>query len=249
MIEREFIKEKVKYTKVKEYICQQIPKAAGIGSINIERTPLGEKIIVSAVKPGLIIGSGGRTIASLTTTLKTKFSMENPQIEVQEIETPNLSASVVANRIVADLERFGPARFKAIGHKALMDIMAAGALGTEIKVSGRGVPGARARSWRFSAGYMKKSGQMSLEQVDIAIAAANLRSGTVGVKVRLMPPTIRMVDRIKILEAGEIKPEVIVEKAETKSEAAAQKPKRARKKKQAESPAVTESQENKREKK
>jgi len=204
MIEREFIKEKAKYLKIKEYVIAQIPKIAGIGKISIERTPLGEKIVIDVVKPGLIIGRGGKTISELTTTLKTKFGLENPQIEVREITIPALHAAVIANRIASDLERFGAARFKAIGYKALTDIMASGALGTEIKISGRGVPGQRAKSWRFPAGYMKKSGQIALEGVDIAKVPANLRSGAVGVQVRIMPPDIRLPDRVTIREPSEV---------------------------------------------
>ena len=216
MIEREFIKEKVKYLKAKEYVIKQIPKSAGIGKINIEKTPLGEKITIDTVKPGLIIGRGGKTIADLTTTLKTKFGMENPQIEVREIINPHLSAGVIANRIAGDLERFGPSRFKAIGYKALTDIMNAGALGAEIKIGGRGVPGSRAQSWRFPAGYMKKCGKIAMEEVDVAIVPANLHSGTVGIQVMIMPPTIRLPDRIKVREI-EVKP-VEMPKEEKKSE-------------------------------
>ncbi|MFH0868871.1 MAG: 30S ribosomal protein S3 [archaeon] len=205
MIEREFIKEKVKYLKAKEYIQKLIPKSAGIGRITIEKTPMGEKVTIDTVKPGLIIGRGGKTIAELTTTLKVKFGMENPQIEVREITNSNLSASVVASRIAGDLERFGPSRFKAIGYRAVTDIMNAGALGTEIKIAGRGVPGSRAQSWRFPAGYMKKCGKVAMEDVDIAQVPANLRSGTVGVQVMIMPPTTLLPDRIKFKEVVEEK--------------------------------------------
>jgi len=246
MIEREFIKEKVKYLKIKEYVEHQVPKIAGIGKIAIDRTPLGEKIIIDVVKPGLIIGRGGKTITELTTTLKTKFGLENPQIEVREILNPSLSAAVVASKIASDLERFGAARFKAIGYKALTDIMRSGALGAEIKISGRGVPGARAKRWRFPAGYMKKSGQIALENVDTSIVPANLRSGTVGIQVRIMPPDIRLPDRIKIREVviqaqpvTEAKP-VETQKTEVTVEVSAEKlkkpraPKTARKKPSAE---------------
>jgi len=205
MIEREFIKEKVKYLKAKEYIQKVIPKSAGIGKITIEKTPMGEKVTIDTVKPGLIIGRGGKTIADLTTTLKIKFGMENPQIEVREITNASLSAEVVASRIAGDLERFGPSRFKAIGYKALNDIMNAGALGAEIKIGGRGVPGSRAQSWRFPQGYMKKCGQIAMEEVNIAMVPANLRTGTVGVQVMIMPPSIRLPDRIRLKDAAEIK--------------------------------------------
>lgn len=212
MIEREFIKEKNKHLKIKEYLAASIPRTAGLGKIVIEKTPLGERITIEAVRPSMIIGRGGRNVADITTTLRTKFGLENPQVEVHEIAVPALNASVIANRIAFELERFGTGRFKAMGHKALQSILDAGALGAEIRIGGRGVPGQRAANWRFAAGHMKKCGQIALEQVDIAILNVNLHSGTVGVRVSIMPPTIVLPDRVKLKEAAPAAP---------KSEAAA----------------------------
>jgi len=203
MIEREFIKERTLHLKVKEYLDAMVGSTSGIGGIKIEKTPLGEKIIIEAVRPGLIIGRGGKIIQELTVTLRNKFKFENPHIEVMEIEQPNLSALVMAKKVASDLERFGSSRFKAIGYKTLTQIMKSGALGAEIVIGGRGVPGARAHTWRFPAGYMKKSGQIALEQVDHVKTSANLRSGTVGVQVRIMHPDIQLPDKIDIIENQE----------------------------------------------
>lgn len=230
MIEREFIKERTKHLKVKEYLDATVGSAAGISEIKIEKTPLGEKIIIRAVRPGLIIGRGGKIIQELTLTLRNKFKLENPQIEVEEVEQPSLSASVMAKKVASDLERFGASRFKAIGYRTLTQIMRAGALGAEVVIGGRGVPGARAHTWRFPAGYMKKSGQIALEQVDYVKTGANLRSGTVGVQVRIMHPSIQLPDRITILENVKIPEDVqkeidALEKEEKKTEKKTKKPK------------------------
>ncbi len=211
MIEREFIKEKRKYLKIKEFLFEKIPRMAGVGQIAIEKTPLGEKVTISAVKPSVVIGRAGGAITGLTSTIKTKFGLENPQLEVKEIAVPQLSATVMANKIADELLRFGTAKFKAIGYKTLQSILNAGALGAEIKISGRGVPGSRSKHWRFAAGYMKKCGQIALEEVDHAITAANLHTGTVGIQVKIMPPTIILPDRMRLkpqaiaTEQGEVK--------------------------------------------
>jgi small subunit ribosomal protein S3 len=204
MIEREFIKEKNKHLKIKEYLITIVPRTAGMGKVAIEKTPLGERITIEAVRPSIIIGRGGKSIAEITTTLRTKFGLENPQIEVREIAVPALNAAVMANKIAFELERFGTARFKAIGYKTLQNIIQAGALGAEIKIGGRGVPGQRAQSWRFAAGYMKKCGQVALEQVDKAITNVNLHSGTVGVCVMIMPPTIKLPDRLTLKPVAQV---------------------------------------------
>jgi len=231
MIEREFIKQKAKYLKIREYVEGKISKNAGVGKIQIEKTPLGEKIIIYAVRPGLIIGRGGKTISELTTTLKTTFNLENPQIEVQEIPNPFLSAASVAKKIAANLERFGASRYKAIGYSALQNILKAGAIGAEIRITGRGVPGQRAKSWRFYGGYMKKCGDVAITGIDSAQSRADLRSGTVGIKVKIMPPNIELPDRITIKETPDLS--IKVEEVKEKETKAKEKTKKTTKKKTA----------------
>lgn len=197
MIERKFVAEKLRELQVKEFIGQTI----GYGKysyLDIKKTPLGEKIVIHTARPGLVVGKKGENIKLLTEVLKRKFGMENPQIEVAEITNPDLDAQTVADQIVNVLERFGPKRFKSVGYKTLQKIIDAGALGAEILISGRGLPGARAKSWRFYDGYMKKSGDVAVSDVLKAKTVANLMSGTIGVKVSIMLPDTALPDKIMI---------------------------------------------------
>ena len=123
--------------------------------------------------------------------------MENPQIEIAEVEHPNLDAQIVAERIASTLERFGSQKFKSIGHKVLQDAMNSGARGIEIRMSGI-IPSQRAKTWRFPAGYMKKSGQIAITGVRKAYAVALLKRGTVGIKVMIMPPDLKLPDDVKV---------------------------------------------------
>ena len=54
-----------------------------------------------------------------TKTLKKKFELENPQIEISEVENINLDAQIMAERIVDSLERFGTSKFKGIGNESI----------------------------------------------------------------------------------------------------------------------------------
>jgi len=207
MIERKFVSEKLKEFQVQEYIASTLSKA-GHNRIEIKRTPLGEKIIVYTTRPGLIVGRKGENIKKLTVVLKKKFKMENPQIEIGEIENPLLDAGAVADQIVYTFERFGTKRFKFTGYDTLTKILDAGAIGAEIVISGK-VPGARAKSWRFSAGYLKKSGDIAENYALNAKVVAHLKTGSIGVKVTILPPTIVLPDSIKIKE--EKKPEIKIE--------------------------------------
>jgi len=206
MIERKFVKEKLKVLKVEKFIAKEIGKDK-YSYLEIKKIPLGEKIIIHTAKPGLVVGKKGETIKRLTVVLKSKFQMENPQIEVAELDKPELDAQAMAEYIVSVLERFGPQRFKSIGYRTLQRIMDSGAIGAEIVISGRGVPSSRAKSWRFPAGYLKKSGDVAESLVSKGLSMANLKSGTVGIKVTIMPPGIKLPDNVEIPEISEDIPE------------------------------------------
>src|SRR3990167_8858046 len=205
MIERQILKKKVKEYLLQEHIAGELPKGS-YSRLELKKTPLGEKVIIYTSRPGLVVGSKGVNINRLNKILKTKFEMENPEIEIAEIENPNLDPASVAERIVSSFERFGPKRFKSMGYRALQDIINAGAIGAEIVISGRGVPSSRAKTWRFIAGHLKKSGNVSENLIKRGLSVARLKSGSVGVKVSILTPDIKLPDDIRFIEkAVEVK--------------------------------------------
>ncbi|MBI4147565.1 30S ribosomal protein S3 [Candidatus Woesearchaeota archaeon] len=200
MIERTFVAQRTREYYIRKYVEKTLGNV-GISTISLKKIPLGEKIVIHTSRPSLIVGSRGANIRSLTKALKEKFNLENPQIEISEVSNPFLNANIVAERIVSSLERFGSARFKGVGHKMMENVINAGALGIEIIISGK-IPGARAKSWRFYTGYLKKCGDVALS-VRVAKKSALLKSGIIGVKVAIMPPDIILPDKIKLLEEPE----------------------------------------------
>ncbi len=196
MIERHFVAQKLKEFQIQEYIRNNLGKV-GHSHTKLQRTPLGEKIIVYASRPGLIVGRKGANIKKLTITLKKRFGLENPQIEINEVENINLDPQIVAERIVNSLERFGSKRFKGFGHKAISDVMNSGAMGVEILISGK-IPSSRSKTWRFYKGYLKKCGDISDSQVNVAYTQALLKTGIVGIKVMIMLPDTELPDKVEI---------------------------------------------------
>jgi small subunit ribosomal protein S3 len=195
MEERKIVGFKKDEFAVKEYIKKSIGKGK-ISKVRIEYTPIGEKIIISTSRPGLVIGRGGERIEELTRFLKTRFKLENPNIEIDEIRNPDLDAQLVADEIAIGLEKFGPLKFKVIAYKTLQKIMNVGALGTEIRLSGK-LPSSRAKTWRFAQGYLKKTGD-SAKVVDRAQARAETKPGTVGIKVGILTPDAKLKDTIVV---------------------------------------------------
>ena len=224
MIERKFVAHKIKEYRIQEYIEDNL-KNVGHSHTKMIKTPLGEKIILYASRPGLIVGRKGQNIKELTKTLKKRFGLENPQIEINEVADVNLDANIVAERITDSLERFGSQKFKAIGHKVMEDVMTAGALGVEIIVSGK-IPSSRAKSWRFYSGYLKKSGDISIVGVDKSYAQAKLKTGVVGVKVSIMPPGTKLPDKVELIKEKEEKIEGVKEESGVDKEGSKRKRKK-----------------------
>lgn len=214
MIERQIVAQKLREKQIEKYVFSVFGRNS-CSHIKMQRTPLGEKVSVYTSKPGLIVGRKGANIKKITESLRTKFSLENPELEVVEIENPYLDAATVARNLIGGFERFGPKRFKAMAYKALEEAMNAGAKGVELVISGRGIPGERAKSWRFSAGYLKKSGDISENYMDRATEACNIRSGTVGIKVSILHPEVVLPDTVRI-KTEEINKEKITEIKEDK---------------------------------
>ena len=205
MIERDFINQKTKEYYIKKYVKDRLSNV-GISNVKLKKIPLGEKIIVYTNKPSLVVGSKGANIKDLTRALKTEFKLENPQIEIGEVKDMFLDAQLVAEKVASSLERFGSARFKGVGHKIMTNVMNSGAYGVEIIISGK-IPSARAKSWRFYMGYLKKCGDISVAGVRRAQASALLKSGIIGIKVAIMPPDVILPDRIGVLS----EPEQVIE--------------------------------------
>ncbi len=195
MEERKFVQFKKDEYSVKEYVKNSLGKGR-ISSVRIEYTPVGEKIIVATNKPGLIIGRRGERINDLTSFLKKRFKLENPHIEIKEIVKAEFDAQLVADEIALALERLGSLKFKIVAYKMLQRIMNAGALGVEIRLSGK-LPSERSRTWRFASGYLKKTGDTA-KIVDKAQSLGKTNAGIVGVKVSILSPDKKIHDQIKI---------------------------------------------------
>jgi small subunit ribosomal protein S3 len=197
-IERKFIEDSIIKLNISKYLAVELTRA-GFSRIEIQKTPILTRITVYVLNPGRVIGRGGKTIDSITETIKNKFKVENPQINVMEVENKMLEPLLVAKSITERLERNMNAR--RIIQQALREIIENGALGAEIIANGKlAAKGARAKSIRKILGYIPKAGDVT-ELVREAHATAYPKYGAIGVKVRLVPPGTVFPDReVKSIE-------------------------------------------------
>ncbi|WP_418282509.1 30S ribosomal protein S3 [Halorubrum sp. DTA98] len=201
--EHQFIEDGLRRSQINEFFADELGRA-GYGGMDVAKTPMGTQIVLKAEKPGMVIGKGGKNIRKITTELEERFDMDDPQIDVQEVDEPDLNAQIVADRLANALERGW--YFRKAGHTTIDRIMESGALGAEIVLSGK-VTGARSRVEKFNRGYIKHNGEPAQEVVDHGKGVAVMKLGTIGVNVKIIPPGAKLPDDFDVREDAEV-PEV-----------------------------------------
>jgi small subunit ribosomal protein S3 len=159
----------------------------------------------------MVIGKSGSKIKELTDSIRTKFNVDNPQIEIQEAgSSASLNAQIMAEKLAEALERGW--HFRRAGHSTVRRIMQAGAKGCQVILAGK-LTGERHRTEKFTEGHVKYCGETAKEVMDIGYATAKLKPGVLGVKVRIMKPDAKLPDEItyKLAVKEEVKPEPKVE--------------------------------------
>jgi len=175
------IKDNYNMMLLKDYLRQAI-KEAGFSHAEISKTPTGTRVALHVTRPGIVIGRKGSGIRELTEKLSTDFGLKNPQISVNEIEKPELSPSVMCNRMAAHLER-GTA-FRRATMWTLKQIMEGGAMGVQITISGK-LRGDRSAFEKHTAGVLPRAGHHAEVIVAEDIAHVNTAMGLIGIRIRI----------------------------------------------------------------
>ena len=182
-VEKLFVKEGIKESEVEAYLAKKFDKA-GYSHTEIQRTPLGTRLIIYAHKPGLVIGRSGRKIDEITEEIRKKFGFENPLIDVREVENPFLDAHIVAKRIANALEK--GINFKKVANYYIDKVMEAGAIGVQIKTGGKLAGKERSRFQKFKKGFVAFSGDYAETLVETGYAQAKIKPGIIGIQVKIM---------------------------------------------------------------
>lgn len=151
---------------------------AGVPKIEIERDAKKVKIHIHCAKPGMVIGRNGSEIEKLRVNCE-KMLGKPVNINIVEVKSPDLNATLVAENIAAQLEKrisFRRAMKLAIGRA-----MRLGAKGIKTQVSGRLGGAEIARSEHYHEGTIPL--QTLRADIDYGFAEANTTYGKIGVKV------------------------------------------------------------------
>ena len=193
------IRRNVDRQLVREYLLKETERA-GFGGLTFNRTPEGTKVTLQAEQVGRVIGRRGKVIHDLQRRLQEDFDLDNPQLEVEEIEESRTNAQVMASRLASSLERGW--FFRRAGHSTVQNIMDAGARGCIVILSGK-ITGARHRVEKFQKGHIKYCGETALELMDVGFSTAVKKLGSIGCTVRIMRPGTKLPHEIDIQERSE----------------------------------------------
>ena len=171
--------------KLRKYLEDSLANA-GLVEIQIKRSINKLTLLLSVARPGVVIGKGGQNLEKVKKSVekivnKGKVKKEQVRIElkVEEFKKPDLSAKLVAERIISQLISRYPHR-RAVS-QALDKVMAAGAKGVKIQLSGR-INGAEiGRTEKYFQGSIPT--QTLRANIDYFEKPAKTRSGYVGIKV------------------------------------------------------------------
>ena len=163
--------------KIRDYLKEKL-QAASVSRIETERSKNRLKLTIHTAKPGMVIGRGGSGIEELKAGLK-GMTDKKIDINIEEIKSPDLDATLVAENIAGQLER--RTAFRRAMKQAVGRTMRLGAKGIKVMVSGRlgGAEIARKESYR--------EGSIPLHtlraDIDYGLAEAHTTYGRIGVKV------------------------------------------------------------------
>lgn len=170
--------------KIDEFLSKNFVRA-GYSRVDLIKTPLGTRVVLYADRPSIIIGRKGQTIKQLTEVLEKYFKIENPQLVVTQVENPDLDARIIASRIALAIEK--GYHFRRAAFVALRRVLAAGAQGVEIVISGK-IVSERARYEKLRAGKVYKTGQHLDRLLDRAIVHLLLKPGIYGIETLIVKP-------------------------------------------------------------
>ena len=162
---------------------------AGVTDVVIERAIKKITVIIYSVKPGMIIGRGGKGLEDVKKIIvsylksynedKKKRKETKIELKIEPVKKPYTNAYYVAQTIAEKLIRNLPHR--AVVHSTMTRVMETGAKGVKIQLGGR-INGAEiSRSEKYFQGTIPTS--TIRERVEFAKYPALTKSGYVGVKV------------------------------------------------------------------
>ncbi len=162
--------------KLRDYVKKRLYHTQ-VARIDIERAGRKAKVHVYTARPGLVIGQRGAEVDKLRYELE-KLTGRELLINIHEVLSPDLSATLVAEGIASQLER--RIAFRRAMKKAVQNTIRLGAKGIRLRVAGRLNGAEIARTEQVREGSVPLHTLRA--DVDYGVATARTTYGAIGVK-------------------------------------------------------------------
>ena len=173
---------------------------AGIANVVIDRGAQDSVIDIHSARPGILIGRDGERVKNLRTKLEV-ITRSRVQLNIREIEQPEINAYLVARNVADQMER--RVAYRRAMRQAAQRAMQAGAEGIKIIVKGRISGSEIARTEKLMLGQVPLHTLRA--NIDYALAEAHTIMGRVGVKVwvytgEVMPVRAEEAEELETIE-------------------------------------------------
>lgn len=166
--------------KIRDLFRESLPHAA-ISRIEIERTRDRLRVDVHTARPGIVIGRRGSEADRLRAELTRITGNNKVQLNIQDIEKPELDAALIAQGVADQLA--GRVAFRRAMKRAVQNAQKAGALGIRVQCSGRLGGSEMSRTEWYREGRVPLHTLRA--DIDYGFREARTTAGRIGVKVWL----------------------------------------------------------------
>ena len=173
---------------------------AGISRVEIDRGAQDSVVNIHSARPGIVIGRDGERVKNLRAKLEV-ITQRRVQLNIVEIEQPEIDAYLVARNVADQMER--RVAYRRAMRQAGQRAMQGGAEGIKLVVKGRISGSEIARVEKFMIGRVPLHTLRA--DIDYALAEAHTAMGRVGVKVwiyhgDILPPPPEEVEELDTIE-------------------------------------------------
>jgi small subunit ribosomal protein S3 len=193
--------------KIRQAIETKYPDAA-ISLVEIERQSNQVVATIHTARPGIVIGRGGQRVDEARATLE-KLLGKRIQLNIKEVQQPELDARLVARSIADQIER--RIAYRRAMKQAMTRTMQAGGKGIKLAVAGRLGGAEIARRLNMHEGRVPLHTLRA--DIDYGFTEARTVMGRIGVKAWIYKGEILPEAKVKEAEAPVAKPVVVAETA------------------------------------
>jgi len=174
---------------------------AGISQVEIDRQANKVSVTIHTARPGIVIGRGGQRVDEMRLYLEELIG-KRIQLNIQEIQQPELDAYLVARTVAEQIQR--RIAYRRTMKQAIFRTMQAGAKGVKISCAGRLAGAEIARRQNMHQGQVPLHTLRA--DIDYGFTEAHTTLGRIGVKVWIYKGDI--LPEPKVVEVEEVPAEL-----------------------------------------